>query len=101
MIGTFDTSWLQFPNLSASPITIIAWIVGFPSLVIALLCLEGKISGLTALLVLVFISVFVLGALGITILSMGGSLSVVPLPITQIMGSVVILRKHLCVPEEN
>ncbi|MHA2374239.1 MAG: hypothetical protein ACXAEB_14615, partial [Candidatus Thorarchaeota archaeon] len=76
MIETSGTFWFQFPNLSASPFTIIAWIVGFPCLVIAVLSLDGRIGGLAAILALALISVFVLGALGITVLTMGYSFSV-------------------------
>jgi hypothetical protein len=91
MVGTTDTSWIQFPNLSISLFTVIGWIVGCLSLIVVLLYFSGRMKRYAAILILGLTTVLLGGAVGITVLSIGFSYTVIPLPIPQIVGFTFIL----------
>ncbi len=100
MIDTTDTSWIQFPYLSISLYTIIGWIVGCLSLIVVLLYFSGRIRRYAAILILGLTTVLLVGAVGITVLSIEISYTVVPLPIPQIVGFAFILlskERRFCI----
>jgi len=91
MIGTTETSWMQFPYLSNSPYTIGGWIMGCLSLIVILFYFSGRIKRYEAILILGLILIPLIGLGGVSIWTTGSPYMIIPLPIPQIIGFTIIL----------